>query len=528
MISKILARAKNSYPVIFLVLALIAFYFIGANAAHSFKVFTHFNGIWVLDSAQVARNTLHGHFFDTKYILPAGYSFFPTVIDHPDFIRYPLPVLIYTLLFAIFSPGATSIKVLNAILFVANGVLIYLFALKILRFGNQQLEFRQTKIHSFIAVFTALAASVFEFYYYQMALFDFYEIMAVTMLLITMNVVIEKKIQPLVLGLIFGLLYLTKPTFSLFIFIFCLYYLMDQKTFKTWFLGGLFCVLGFLIIVSPFIVRSLIITGEPMFALQHKIDSIKEVVYSHDALYRTFSRPPSLMETVVNNQTSYWQRWRMRVIVVAKILLQPANLFIWPGLLLFFAFLKKTRAFFLSFLGFFALHVAAVAIYLLPNETMRVYTPLIELLYIFAFLGLFVAVSWLIQNISRITYQNIIFGCIAIVICVSGVLMVRNGALSDRLTDTKDDFPQQMIERVHEISPTCLYSNSGAKSAWFLDLPVVYSPLKLDEILTKGPRECNYFLLSGEDDDAASFLKRHGMLLYTADTYKLYEINDLK
>ena len=79
-------------------------YLIGMKATDSFQTIQYFDSALVMDTAQVARNTIRGDFFITKYILPVSYTYFPTIQNHPDFIRYPLPILLDSLLFLLSPP----------------------------------------------------------------------------------------------------------------------------------------------------------------------------------------------------------------------------------------------------------------------------------------------------------------------------------------------------------------------------------------------------------------------------------------
>ncbi len=514
---------KSDFYFLSVLLILVIYYLIEMRITKSYLSFFQFNSKLVMDTAQIARNTMRGDFFVTKYILPVGYAFFPTVINHPDFIRYPLPILVYALLFKVFSPSALYVRLLNAFLFIVNGGLIYKLALKILNLQGVDDE-QKKSIRNWLALFVAVTSSVFSFSYLQMALSDYYEVISYTMLLLTLLLGFDRKINPILFGMVCGLLYLSKPTFSLLIFAITVYYLMPRRTFKDWFLNGLLCVAGFAIVISPFVIRSLLLTGEPLFALQHRIESISGVVLSHDELYKTFDIPPSVIGTISNYKAIYINRWIERVTAALRDLFVREYSVAWVGTTLLLLLNEKVRAFVFSYFAFLILHVVIVANYLDVIETWRIYTILLAFLMVLGMTGVSLILFKLLNKLGNIHWRNT--ALVSLLLCsllLAGVLSSK-GALTENSVG-KEEFSKEVVKLIKGSNPTCIYSNMPYEAAWFLDIPVVYPPINLADILSVGPKECNYYFSVLPSEKETDFLSKHGSLIFERNDQYYYKID---
>ena len=372
-----------------------------------------------------------------------------------------------------------------------------------------------------------MSASILSTTYFQMALSDNYEILSYTLLLITINVVINKNTKPLLFGGLCGLLYLSKPTFSFFIVVFTLYYLFSYKSTRNWFTSGLLCSLGFLIIVSPFIIRSFLLTGEPIFALQHKIDNIKGITFSHDELYKSFSKPPSLISTVLHNKDAYFHRWQERVLSAVKVLFRNDNLISWIGLPFFLFHFKKQRWLAFSYLIFLAIHIIVVANYLEVLDTNRTYTPILCFLVVLGSLGIYKSLFSQLIKLSDKFFQYSAIIIVFISLFSLSVYIDFNGGLKQK--SISPPIPQPVVNKIREIDPPCLYSNSPFQSAWYLDIPTIYKPLDDSEMLTIGPNECKYFFyknkITENSESLLSFLGNNGELLFQYGEYRFYKLS---
>ena len=86
-----------------MILILLAGYLTAFALTKRATALTTFDNIMSEDTAQIARNTVNGNFFTTKYVTPASYAYFPYLENHPDYIRYPFIILLYAFLF-LFAP----------------------------------------------------------------------------------------------------------------------------------------------------------------------------------------------------------------------------------------------------------------------------------------------------------------------------------------------------------------------------------------------------------------------------------------
>lgn len=478
-----------------------------------------------MDTAQIARNTIRGKFFITNYILPVSYAYFPNISQHPDFLRYPLEVLIYSLIFRIFSPSAIYIRILNAILFLVNGGLIYRLTLVALKFGTISLDHDKENIYRAIALLTAIISSVFFFFYFNMATRDNYEVITYSMVLVTLNIGITRKTSPFIYGIVCGLLYLSKPTYSLLIFFLTIYYLLGRKNFKDWVIGGCICVAGFLIIISPFIIRSYLLTGEPFFALQQKIDLIKGVVYSHDELYKSFQKPPSVVETIKNNSSAYFARWLRGVLATANKLFSFPRLFVWMGILLLLLKNKPLRSFVFCYLSFVFIHVIIITNYVVIPDIERIYVPVVGVLYVLGLVGFFqflIPLANKTKKESAFTYR-IAFSTALLVTVLLSFYFESNDTLVKNNLAPITDYPVSVKEKIKQVNPACIYSNTPYYSAWFLDVPTIYPPQSYKEIQQSGPKECKYYLFYGETNGRDKYFSKYAELIYKSGEYGLYK-----
>lgn len=522
-ISSLLHRRRIDYWLVGLIFALLVSYLLGMHFTQGYEALPYFDASIVMDSAETARNTLRGDFLVTKYILPVGYMYFPTIVNHPDFIRYPGVILLYAVLFFLFSPSAIVIKLLNAVLFLINGWLIYRLVRKLQANEGAPENVRSLTVQRIIAFFVAYLASVTITRYFLMALSDNYEVIGYFLLLVFLNVLVGRTVKPVVLGVLCGLLYLTKPTFSLFIFIMVVYYLIPRIPTRKWFVSGLLTVAGFLIVVSPFIVRSLVYTGQPMFALQHKVDTIKEVELTHDELFKSFAFPPPTLETITTHKAEYFARWKSRVQSVFTNLASAEYLAAWFGLPFFLVFFKKQRGLAVSYLVFLVVHIVVVANYLTEADTARVYTSILAICVIFGLAGIITGILVVLKRATpTVAVQKIL---VAVAVVLMFVPLLYTGLNNGYPHAEPNTFPEEVAVQVKEINPPCLYSNRPYLSAWFLDIPTIYAPFKNSQMLTHGPDQCLYFLYRTEKRKSTmKFLDKNGRLLFENKNYRFYQL----
>ena len=518
--SKIKMLKIDKYLVI-LILLLVVCYAVGFYTSGAYDLRRTFNNKIVMGTALVARNTVNGDYFITKLILPVSYAFFPNVENHPDFIRPSFQVFLYSLLFLLGSPGALVIKMLNAFLFVLNGCLVYWLILRMAKLGLISNVQRINPKFQIIAALTAICSSVFFVDYFRMALQDYYEIITYTLMLITMHVILASKRKPFVLGMLFSMMYLSKPNMILFAIVYTFYILMFRTKPKIddWLRTGLVIIFGFLIIQIPIMVRSYIYTGDILFSIQKHVDTIKGIVSSHNQLYKSFELPPSTIDVIWNNLPQFILQWKNRVLTVFTYLFSIDKIFFWIGTLLFIRNNRNSRRLINSYLCFLVLHILLMAFVLESRDTVRTYRYIYSFIVVFSLLEFFTLGSKLfLKNSQRLQYMFLLLMVISLPISTFFVADSLGGVNSVR------NIPNSIAEDIRNLGIDCLYSNSPYEASWFLDIPTIYPPIDNLDMLQSGPEECNhYFYLDKEDKELEEFLEENGFLVYQNLGYYVYE-----
>jgi chromate transport protein ChrA len=225
------------------------------------------------DTAQIARNTISGDFFATKYITPASYAYFPHIINHPDYIRYPFIILIDSVLFLIGPKSAATIKIFNGFLFLVNGILVFFIALNLLeRKKDCKLSL---DVKNWLAAVTAILASLLIDNYLQYTLSDAYEIPTITVLLLLILTVITIQ-SPALSGALQAILYLCRPNMIVFAPFIWIYQISEEKNIRKRLRVTLFFAGTFILILTPFIIRNFILTGKLMFSYQQLFELYKK------------------------------------------------------------------------------------------------------------------------------------------------------------------------------------------------------------------------------------------------------------
>lgn len=521
---KLNSREFNRYFFLLAIL-LIVCYSIGFIKSGAYELRNIFSTKIVMSTAQIARNNIQGNYLETKYILPVSYAFFPTIEHHPDFVRPLFPILIYTILFLITSPGAIIVKMLSAFLFLFNGCLIYWFVLRLMGHDLMDAGNKIPTKDRIIAILVSVCSSVFYTEYFIMALQDYYEIIAYTMMLITLHVVIGQKTRPVILGGLYSLMYLTKPNMVVFAIVFTVYILFfkTRPTLRVWLKTGTLCILGFVIIQAPFLIRSYYYTGDPFFSIQKKVNIVRWIVsaQNQNQVYKSFITPPSLLETALNNLPRVFSEWKYRTIKVLKYLLSLDKLVFWFGLILFYIKFTKSRKLLFSYLLFLVFHVVFMALVIELSDTVRTYRILFDFIVVLAFVGYFSVGADLFMKIPLKTQR-------ASIILLLLLLPVFTYLLDDinDCVNSVGNIPNSIAKDIRELDPGCLYSNSPYEASWYLDIPTIYAPADYSEMLDLGPEECNYFFyVDKEDENLEGFLEENGTLVYQNLEFFLYEFN---
>ncbi|MEN6622860.1 MAG: hypothetical protein ABFD50_15080, partial [Smithella sp.] len=214
-------------------------------------------------------------------------------------------------------------------------------------------------------------------------------------------------------------------------------------------------------------------------------------------------------------------------VLALKNLFSKEYIIAWLGLPFFLIFFKKSRRLVYSYLIFLVIHIVIVANYLEGPDTARIYTPLLGFFVVLGFAGLFKACFSLLGKIQNIKLQNVLLLTILITVLSSSTYVEFNGGLPP--VKKAEPIPEQVIEKMQEINPPCMYSTVPFLSAWFLDIPTIYRPVNNSQMLTKGPQECKHLFYiedSKDERNLKGFLSQHGNLIFQYDKYMYYELID--
>ena len=516
-------KQKKHFQLIFLITLLfflIAGYWSAFDQTGRIKVIDTFDNIMSQDTAQIARNTIQGNPFTTKYILPVGYAYFAQIENHPDFIRYPFIVLLYTALFIVAPISAATIKLFNGILFIINGVLLFLIALEILDRNNPLNLSKSTQ--NFIATLSAIFTSFMLEDYLRYSLSDAYEIPTITILLLLVIAIYLLR-SPAWAGVFQGLLYLSRPNMIVFAPFVYLYILSLERISVKRLLkvslgfGGMF-----LLILAPFILRSLNLTGNPLFSLQQSIELVKGTVYDHRSLYNRFAIPDSIFPLTRPFLKELLLKFLTEIVKPIYYAMKLEYLLGLLGGFFFFFFYKKERKFFFVFILATIVHIIVFSIYL---QLDRVYVPIYFILSFFGFLGLMTALVealWVLGS-GKLDIHPVLLSIL--ILSISRVSLLEAGFRRPERDNRTRPPSNAAIDALKNNGILCVYSNDPYWIPWYVDIVAVYEPTDLEEMYTKGPPECLFYIVDERKPFPEAFLEEKATVFEIGENYRLYFLN---
>jgi hypothetical protein len=473
-----------------------------------------FDSIMTQDMAQIARNTLRGNILETKYILPVAYARFRTVENHPDYIRYPLPVLIYALLFSVAPDSPAAIKALNGILFVLNTALVYYMALCLFRRQNHWIF----PLHWFqgLAALCALGSSLLVLPYFRLALADAHEILTVTVLLIAF-IATFIRMNPVLAGVSATLLYLSRSNMAVFAPLMLSFLIVrtDGRKQKVR-AAAIFFTSSFLAIL-PFLLRNMVLAHEPFFSLQQSVELLNGVKGSHEVLYRSFALPPSLLPLSPDQFHALSAKIAHNLKQPILFAMNRSYLPAWGGLLLFAYFFKKERLLLITCLAFVLFHVAACSLFL---QLPRVYVPVFFLPAVLGYVGLVAVIATLLRSVPRRVAAGILM-FFPLLVTLSPL------ALQNRLHNNPDVHTRPpssaAVRSLQDRGICCVYANNPFWIPWYADIISVYAPVDSQEMLDKGPPQCSYYMADKRFRFPSGFLNENAQVLYDDNSCILFQ-----
>lgn len=216
----------------------------------------HFNGFIINDShdyAQLARNIYEGNGYSTSVLRPLVYQFF-TTLPQPEVTRmygYPYSLALF---FKIFGPTDLAVILFNSIFFIILILLVYLLAYEL---SN----------NIFISLVSALLTVCMEGFLKHSLLAE-PNIMYSALYVAFFYFYLRYPQKILIHGILLGLLYLVRAnTQFVFIALLLVSIFKDSKGMREKVLIIAKLIIGFLIGITPHLIRNYVIIGNPLFSL---------------------------------------------------------------------------------------------------------------------------------------------------------------------------------------------------------------------------------------------------------------------
>lgn len=502
-----------------MLLILLAGYLTAFMLTNRVNALTTFDNIMSEDTAQIARNTINGNFFATKYVTPASYAYFPYLENHPDYIRYPFIILLYSFLFLFAPQSAATIKIFNGFLFLVNGMLIFLIALNLLARKKDSALSHQA--NCWMAALTAIFTSFIIEDYFRYALSDAYEIPTITVLLLLILVIAQDR-PPALAGVIQAILYLCRPNMIVFAPFICIYLTMGKKTIKEKLRVALIFSGAFFLILVPFLVRNMILTGKILFSYQQLFELYKNATAGHNDLYNNFSIAQPLFPITRTLLSSLYHKFLGEVVKPFTFASQTEYWLGWIGIPFFFLRFKNERRLLLLIILSLITHIGVFSLYL---QLDRVYVPLYFLASVFGYLGVF---EWVISSIlkwwepaRKASQITLIISLFIVSVACFAVVHPRRPERDNRARPPSEE----AVAVLHQYNIECVYSNNPYWIPWYADIVAIYKPTHEEDIFSKGPENCRYFMVDERKPYPNSFLKKYGIMVDKGENYSLFVLN---
>jgi 4-amino-4-deoxy-L-arabinose transferase-like glycosyltransferase len=217
------------------------------------------------DYAQMARNLVEGSGFTTDVLTPISWSKVPVLDDHPDLWRAPFYPLLVALGFALVGPHEIVLPLVSAISFFGVVVLTYRI--------TERLFDRSSAFYASLFVLTAPGLL-------RTGITGYTESTYLFLVLLSIWVVTGDSRRPYLLGLVSGLAYLTR--YNHWFFLAGILYFALRKLDRDRFLYAVQFTGVFLLVLSPWLVRNAVWTGNPFY--QHHA----YLLASHNSINKGF------------------------------------------------------------------------------------------------------------------------------------------------------------------------------------------------------------------------------------------------
>jgi 4-amino-4-deoxy-L-arabinose transferase-like glycosyltransferase len=207
-----------------------------------------------MDAAQAARRISEGRGFSTGFIRPLSTACFPRLENHPDLYQPPLYPLVLGLVFCVSPANDRTVALTSCFFFFVTLILTFLLARRM--FGGKAAGLSVLLLALNLPLLQiVLSGAPVVFWTFLLTLLLFF--------------IFRHRGSPgasLAVGLLFGLCILAEYA-SLFILPAVLWLLFSVVKERKWRHFGVFA-LGSLLVLAPWGIRNLLLTGNPLFSLR--------------------------------------------------------------------------------------------------------------------------------------------------------------------------------------------------------------------------------------------------------------------
>ncbi|NPV45570.1 MAG: hypothetical protein HPY69_01325 [Armatimonadetes bacterium] len=349
--------------------------------------FEHLTDVNAADYAQIARNLAEGKGFTTSALTPLRLAIKPGVENAPELGRGPVYIACLAGAMKLF--GATDKTV------ILGSIFFYLLTLVVVYLVGR--FFFSDPVGIFGVVICLISVPLLE----QMV--SGLEITLLAFLITSLCGLLlwwgrsEKQTAwhwPVVIGLLLGLLYLTRYETLALLPAVIVYLVLLAPRPSRWKLAGL-SVLVFVIVVAPWIIRSSLIVGKPFISLM-SYEMIMGTDFSpRQVLYREFSTvPPSPLLEAMRNGPDMLKKFIQGMNTFYAALPNVVNLYVMPFFLagLMLAWARKRYVVF---------HWCLALAIVLTALVLCLYVPVTNLILAFGPIVAIIAVSWFVELIDQ-------------------------------------------------------------------------------------------------------------------------------
>lgn len=237
-----------------------------------------------IDHAQVARNIARGDGFTTNFIRPLSLVFFARVNGHPDVMNAPLHPLLLSLAFRMLPPNDHTVVLLSVIFWVASVWIVFFLTRRM--FGPKTAAL-------------AAAVSMVSLNPMRVAMAGTATVVSMLLLLLLFLLLVDNAYRqaerqdttnenwwrPAAVGVVLGLAVLNDYYYVAAIVPVLVFVILLTGPGRNW-KGAAVAAGGLVIVLLPWMVRNLVVTGNPIFTLAQYDVAARSGIYPGQSVFQ--------------------------------------------------------------------------------------------------------------------------------------------------------------------------------------------------------------------------------------------------